>query len=138
MGSGDDAGTSRHRGDPGALPAADVVVGSPAGTTNGVPVAVAAALPATLEHAAEALRAMAYGHRLHLLLHLLRVGEQTPGALAAALELEPTLVAHHLRCLRDARLIRRQRRGRNVFYSLEGPATSQLIQEVIRFARQLG
>ena len=91
---------------------------------------------ATLERAAATLRAMAYDHRLHLLL-LLRDGEQTPGALAAAADLEPTLVAHHLRYLRDARLIRRRRQGRNVFYSLASAATSQLVQDVIRFARQL-
>ena len=96
-----------------------------------------AAWGATLERAAETLRAMAYDHRLHLLL-LLQDGEQTPGALAAAADLEPTLVAHHLRNLRDARLIRRRRQGRNVFYSLAGAATSQLVQDVIRFARQLG
>ena len=94
------------------------------------------ALGATLERAAEALRAMAYDHRLHLLL-LLQDGEQTPGALAIAVDLESTLVAHHLRCLRDARLIRRQRRGRNVFYSLNGAATGQLVQDVISFAQRL-
>jgi len=105
-------------------------------SANGEPVTTQAALAATLEQAAQALRAMAYEHRLHLLL-LLRDGEHTPGALAVAVDLESTLVAHHLRCLRDARLIRRRRQGRNVFYSLAGAATDQLVQDVMRFARQL-
>lgn len=108
---------------------------APADTGNGEPVTLEVTLQATLEQAAEALRAIAYEHRLHLLL-LLRDGERTPGALAEAADLESTLVAHHLRCLRDARLVRRQRRGRNVFYSIDGAATSQLVQDVIRFARQ--
>jgi DNA-binding transcriptional ArsR family regulator len=104
-----------------------------ADTTDGEPLS----LEATLERAAQALRAMGYEHRLHLLV-LLQDGEQTPGALAEAVDLESTLVAHHLRCLRDARLIRRQRRGRNVFYTIDGDATRQLVQDVIRFARQPG
>jgi len=37
-----------------------------------------------------------------MLLMLLQDGELTPGALAAATRQESTLVAHHLRCLRQA------------------------------------
>ena len=87
----------------------------------------------TLENAVHFLRGMAYGHRLHLLM-LLRDGEQTPGALAEAIQLESTLVAHHLRSLRQAGLIRRQRRGRNVYYALASEATGRLVQEILRFA----
>ena len=94
-------------------------------------------IDAPLEYAVQVLRAMAYEHRLHLLV-LLQQGEQTPAELAAAVQVESTLVAHHLRYLREARLIRRQRRGRHVYYALDGEATHRLVSEVIHFARQPG
>jgi DNA-binding transcriptional ArsR family regulator len=94
-------------------------------------------IDATIEHAVQVLRGMAYEHRLHLLV-VLQDGEQTPGALAAAVQLESTLVAHHLRYMREARLVRRQRRGRNVYYTLDGEATRRLVREVIHFAQQPG
>jgi DNA-binding transcriptional ArsR family regulator len=86
-----------------------------------------------LERAVEILRGMAYEHRLHILV-LLRAGESTPGALAAALPVHPTAVAHHLRSLMDARLVRRRRRGRVVLYSLRHPSTGALIDEILRYA----
>ena len=87
----------------------------------------------TLERAVIVLRGMAYEHRLHILM-LLRTGEKTPGDLAEAISADATAIAHHLRFLKDARLIRRQRRGRNVFYALHGEATRQLIADVLRYA----
>jgi len=86
-----------------------------------------------LSETAAVLRGMAYEHRLHILV-LLWATESTPAALAKALTADVTLVAHHLRFLRDANLIRRQRRGRNVYYALANEATERLIQEVVRYA----
>ncbi len=89
--------------------------------------------PALLGRAVTVLRGMAYEHRLHILV-LLQDGELTAGQLSAAVPTDPTAVAHHLRCLLDARLVRRQRRGRNVFYFLPDEATRHLIAEVLRHA----
>ena len=86
-----------------------------------------------LERAVIVLRGMAYEHRLHILV-LLRAGEQTPAGLAEAIAADPTAVAHHLRFLKDAQLVHRQRRGRNVFYSLRGEATRRLVEEVLKYA----
>lgn len=90
--------------------------------------------PPELEHAVAVLRGMAYSHRLHILV-LLTAGEQTPGTLADALSADPTAVAHHLRALKAARLIRRERRGHHVFYSLRSAAATRLIAEVLRYAK---
>jgi len=87
----------------------------------------------SIELAVRVLRGMAYEHRLHLLV-LLGAGEQTPAELAGAIPLDPTVVAHHLRYLREARLVRRQRRGRNVYYTLDGEPTRRLVEAVIRYA----
>ena len=86
-----------------------------------------------LERAVIILRGMGYQHRLHILV-LLQAGEQTPAELAEAIAADPTAIAHHLRFLKDARLVHRRRRGRHVFYSLRGEATRRLVGEVLRYA----
>ena len=89
--------------------------------------------PPSLERAVNALRGMAYEHRLHILV-LLREGETTPSTLAAAIPAHPTAVSHHLRHLVDAGLIRRRRDGRRMLYSLRGAAAARLVDEVLRYA----
>jgi DNA-binding transcriptional ArsR family regulator len=86
-----------------------------------------------LERAVVVLRAMAYGHRLHILM-LLRDGEKSPAELGEAIPADATSIAHHLRFLKDARLVRRQRRGRNVFYALPNDAIRQLVADVLRYS----
>jgi DNA-binding transcriptional ArsR family regulator len=81
-----------------------------------------------------ALRGMAYEHRFRILLVLMVDQESSPADLAKALPLDSTVVAHHLRHLLDAKLIRRRRRGRRVFYALSDEATRRLVGEALRFA----
>jgi DNA-binding transcriptional ArsR family regulator len=88
--------------------------------------------PSDLDRAVEVLRGMAYQHRLHILM-VLRTGEATPAALSEVVPAHPTAISHHLRHLADAGLIRRSRRGRNVYYSLRGESTGRLIDEIISF-----
>ena len=88
---------------------------------------------AAIERAVEALRAMAYGHRLHILV-VLRSGEATPSALAEATEAHATVVSHHLRHLIDAGLVRRRRHSRQVFYSLSSQQTGELLDQILRYA----
>ncbi|MCZ6889740.1 MAG: metalloregulator ArsR/SmtB family transcription factor [Gammaproteobacteria bacterium] len=49
------------------------------------------------------------------------------GDIATRLELSPSLVSHHLRLLRAARVLRAERRGKQIFYS----ALDRHIQTVI-------
>lgn len=84
-----------------------------------------------LDRAVEMLRGMAYQHRLHILL-VLRDGEATPAELGAVVPAHPTAISHHLRNLGDAGLIRRVRRGRNVYYSLRDESIGRLIGEVMK------
>ena len=88
-----------------------------------------------LRRAVVVLRGMAYEHRLHVLL-LLCDGDRTPAELAERIPAGSTAVAHHLRYLLDARLIRRRRAGRHISYSLAGEATRRLVDEVLRHAGQ--
>jgi DNA-binding transcriptional ArsR family regulator len=90
---------------------------------------------ATLAKAVEALRGMAYEHRLHILI-LLRAGAATPTELAESVPAHSTAVSHHLRHLIHAGLVRRRRQGRQVFYFLPDDATGQLIDDILRYAAE--
>ena len=86
-----------------------------------------------INDAVEVLLGMAYETRLRIMMMLVD-GDRTPSDLAAALALDATLVAHHLRHLLTARLVRRKRRGRHVFYGIDG-AAARLVAEIIRYVR---
>jgi len=84
----------------------------------------------TIEYAVQVLRGMAYEHRLHLLV-LLQHGERTPAELAAAVRLESPHVAHYLRYVREARLIRRRSRDpQGHHHGPEAPAEQQKLKVV--------
>lgn len=66
---------------------------------------------------ADMFRLMGDGSRLRIVLACL--GEPVcVGDLAAQLGLSASLVSHHLRLLRAARLVQGQRKGKQVFYSV--------------------
>jgi DNA-binding transcriptional ArsR family regulator len=88
-----------------------------------------------LERAVEILRGMASEHRLRILA-MLQTGEMTPGAIIEALAANRILVSRHLRCLRDARLIRSHRRGGYVFYFLASDGVRSLVREVIAYGER--
>ena len=90
---------------------------------------------AVLIKAVEALRGMAYEHRLHILV-LLRAGEATPTELVEAVPAHATVISHHLRHLLHAGLVRRRRRGRQTFYSLRSEATGRLVEEILRYVEE--
>lgn len=50
------------------------------------------------------------------------------GEIARSLELSPSLVSHHLRLLRAARVLRAERQGRHVFYA----AADEHIRSVLK------
>lgn len=64
---------------------------------------------------AETFRLLGDPSRLRILLSCLDE-PRSVGDIAARLDLSQTLVSHHLRLLRGARLVRGERRSRQVFY----------------------
>lgn len=72
------------------------------------------------------LRALGSASRLTLLFELLR-GERTVEQLAAAAGLEQSAASHHLRVLRDERLVRRRRSSRHSFYALHDHHVAELL-----------
>jgi ArsR family transcriptional regulator len=79
----------------------------------------------TVEEAATLFRALSHGPRLRIVLSLGQ-DECTPGDLSTRLTMDLTAVAHHLRQLRTAGVVRRQRRGSHVFYRI-APGVATLL-----------
>jgi len=72
----------------------------------------------TAAHVAELFVAFSDTSRVRLLSVLAR-GERHVGALAEAVGLTESAVSHHLRALRQLRLVETRKSGRRVFYSLD-------------------
>ncbi len=73
-----------------------------------------------LEHVhelAEVFRLLGDSSRLRVL-DQCRDGPISVGRIATNVGLSPSLVSHHLRLLRAARIVRRERHGREIHYSL--------------------
>lgn len=70
-----------------------------------------------LTQAAECLRTLAHPHRLRMVEMLLE-GEYTVGALAEACEIPSHMASEHLGRMKDRGLLRMERRGRCVYYSV--------------------
>ena len=72
--------------------------------------------PAQIAALADLLRLMGDGNRLAIVLGCLEA-ERAVGDLAAELGLSPSLTSHHLRLLREARVVRARRDGKHVYYT---------------------
>ena len=53
------------------------------------------------------------------------------GDIATSLGLSPSLVSHHLRLLRAARLVRPERRGKHVYYSLHDAHIAHVLADMV-------
>ncbi len=72
-------------------------------------------------HVAELFSAFGDTSRVRIL-SVLAAGEQNVGTLAAAVGLSESAVSHHMRALRQMRLVEARREGRQVFYRLDSHA----------------
>ena len=79
----------------------------------------------TVGTAVRLLRTLSDPTRLRLL-GVLQQGEQNVSGLCRRLELPQPTISHHLGLLRSAGLVSNRRDGKQVFYSLNGKAVSQL------------
>ncbi|MBA3400703.1 MAG: metalloregulator ArsR/SmtB family transcription factor [Actinomycetota bacterium] len=82
--------------------------------------------PAALATVVERARALADPTRLSILLALRSEGELCGCDLAWILGRSQALISHHLRALREARLVSSRRQARMVFYSLTAEANALL------------
>lgn len=67
------------------------------------------------------------------LLRLLGRGARSAGELAAAVDMSPAALSHHLARLKAAELVRTERRGQSIVYS----ANSTVFEDVLRMMMDL-
>jgi len=79
---------------------------------------------------AEMFRLMGDPTRLRIILACLQ-GPTPVGTIAANLALSPSLVSHHLRLLRAARVLRGQRRGKQILYAVADEHISCVIADML-------
>lgn len=72
----------------------------------------------TAAEVAELFRSLSDSSRVRII-SVLTEGELNVGALADGVGISESAVSHHLRGLRQMRLVRARREGRQVFYSLD-------------------
>ncbi|HQY62827.1 MAG TPA: metalloregulator ArsR/SmtB family transcription factor [Polyangiaceae bacterium] len=68
------------------------------------------------------------------LLRALRDGSRSAGDLAAPFELSKPTLSHHLKVLREAGLVRAEKRGTRVVYSLSANVLEELAAELLDLA----
>ena len=79
---------------------------------------------------AETYRLLGDRTRLRVMLACLR-GPIAVGDIAETLGVSPSLVSHHLRLLRSARLVRGTRRNKQVFYEAEDDHIAHMLTDMI-------
>ncbi len=87
-----------------------------------------------IEYLAELFRSLADPSRLKILTLLLD-GEMNVVSLAEAVGVSEPAISHHLRGLRQMRIVRGRRQGREVFYSLDDDHVADLLQQALEHVR---
>ena len=89
----------------------------------------------TVGQVADIFKLMGDQNRLRILLECLD-SEVAVGGLVEALDLSQSLISHHLRLLRGARLVRHERRGKNVFYTAADDHVRHIVRDMMEHARE--
>lgn len=85
--------------------------------------------PLQLTDLAETFRLLGDPTRLRILLFCLTT-PRAVGEIAENLDLSQTLVSHHLRLLRGARLVRGERHSRQVFYQIDDEHVGHMLMDM--------
>ena len=73
--------------------------------------------------------------RLKILLHCVD-GPKAVSEMAAALDLSQSLVSHHLRLLRGARLVSGERRAKQIFYRISDEHVTDVLLDMLVHVRE--
>ncbi len=73
--------------------------------------------------------------RLRILLECMR-GPSSVGAMAESLGLSQSLVSHHLRLLRGARLVKRERRAKQMFYEIADHHVAHVLSDMVAHTQE--
>jgi len=89
----------------------------------------------TAAHVAELFRAFSDTSRVRLLSALVNQ-ELNVGVLAELVEITESAISHHLRGLRQMRIVQARREGKEVYYSIIDPHIIALFQQGIRHVQE--
>lgn len=89
----------------------------------------------TAAHVAELFRAFSDTSRVRLL-YLLAVQEYNVGALADLVGISESAVSHHLRNLRQMKIVKARRDGKEVYYHIEDEHIIALFGQGVNHVRQ--
>ncbi|MBJ2153883.1 winged helix-turn-helix transcriptional regulator [Tabrizicola sp. SY72] len=73
--------------------------------------------------------------RLKILFHCFE-SPKAVSEIASAISLSPSLVSHHLRLMRRARLIRGDRQSKQVYYRVSNPRVAELLHSTLLHVRE--
>lgn len=71
------------------------------------------------------------------ILTLLRAGSKTAGDISSEFSLSKPTISHHLKVLEEAGLVRSERRGTSVVYTLQSNMLEDLAQSVLDLAAEV-
>lgn len=89
----------------------------------------------TAAHVAELFRAFSDTSRVRIL-SVIVVQEMNISALAAMVGVTESAVSHHMRGLRQMRLVKPRREGKEVFYYVDDPHIIALFQQGVRHVQE--
>jgi len=89
----------------------------------------------TAAHVAELFRAFSDTSRVRILSAILEQ-EANTSALAASIGLSESAVSHHMRGLRQMRIVKARRDGKEVYYSVIDPHLVALFQQGVRHVQE--
>ena len=89
----------------------------------------------TAAHVAELFRSFSDASRVRILSALV-AQELNVGALAELVEITESAISHHLRGLRQMRIVQARREGKEVYYSITDPHIIALFQQGVRHVQE--
>lgn len=90
-------------------------------------------LPKAWQGIAKMFTALGDEHRQRMLLLFERGERLSAGQIAAASTLSQPTVSHHLKVLREAGVLRREKQGREVFYWIDQATVRQALMRVVGY-----
>lgn len=100
-----------------------------------MPAKLAPESAATVDKLAEVFHLLGEPNRLRIVLSCLDAPVSVQ-SLAENLQLSPSLASHHLRLLKAARLMRSERRGKQVFYQAADDHVRNMLADMVEHTRE--
>ncbi|MCB0502773.1 MAG: helix-turn-helix transcriptional regulator [Bacteroidetes bacterium] len=89
-----------------------------------------------IEKSAELLRALSNPVRVSILNFISKNHSTKVFDIHSSLNLDKSIASQHLKILRDARLVKTTRDGKNIYYEVDVPFVNHILKQVILFDKQ--